>query len=80
VVRLFDHLETVTVEHTKQEGRNIMNNWIATLLGQVVAQMSPEIRKGMVEFVNKLEAQAKATPNPWDDIFVGIVKFVLVIK
>ena len=57
-----------------------MNGWIATLLGQVVAQMSPEIRKGMVEFVNKLEAQAKATPNPWDDIFVGIVKFVLVIK
>lgn len=57
-----------------------MSGWMATLLGQVVAQMSPEIRKGMVEFVNKLESDAKATPNPWDDIFVGIVKFVLVIK
>lgn len=42
--------------------------------------MSPELRKAMVEFVNRLEAQAKETPNPWDDIFVGIVKFVLVIK
>ncbi len=57
-----------------------MTGWIATLLEQVVKQMSPDIRKGMVEFVVKLEEQAKATPNPWDDIFVGIVKFVLVIK
>ncbi len=57
-----------------------MNGWIANLLGQVVKQVSPEIRKGMIEFVLKMEEQAKATPNPWDDIFVGIVKFVLVIK
>ncbi len=57
-----------------------MNGWIATLLGQVVAQMSPEIRDGMIKFVLQLEKNAKATPNPWDDIFVGIVKFVLVIK
>jgi len=57
-----------------------MDGWLAALLGQVVKQISPEIRKGMVEFVLKLEEQAKATPNPWDDIFIGIVKFVLVIK
>lgn len=57
-----------------------MNSWLAILLSQVVKQMSPELRKAMVEFVNRLEAQAKETPNPWDDIFVGIVKFVLVIK
>ena len=57
-----------------------MNTWLAMLLEQVVKQMSPEIRKGMVEFVHKLESQAKQTPNPWDDIFVGIVKFVLLIK
>jgi len=57
-----------------------MNSWMAALLAQVVKQISPEIRKGMTEFVLKLEEQATATPNPWDDIFVGIVKFVLVIK
>ncbi len=57
-----------------------MNTWLAMLLEQVVKQISPEIRKGMIEFVLKMEEQAKATPNPWDDIFVGIVKFVLVIK
>lgn len=57
-----------------------MNTWLALLLQQVVRQISPEIRKGMVEFVNKLEVEAKETVNPWDDIFVGIVKFVLVIK
>ncbi|KKL54949.1 hypothetical protein LCGC14_2260280 [marine sediment metagenome] len=57
-----------------------MNAWLAMLLEQVVKQMSPEIRDGMVKFVLQLEKNAKATPNPWDDIFVGIVKFVLVIK
>ncbi len=57
-----------------------MTGWLVTLLEQVVNHVSPEIRKGMVEFVLKMEEQAKATPNPWDDIFVGIVKFVLVIK
>ncbi len=57
-----------------------MSTWLAMLLEQVVKQMSPEIRDGMVKFVLQLEKNAKATPNPWDDIFVGIVKFVLVIK
>ena len=57
-----------------------MNAWLAMLLEQVVKQMSPDIREGMVKFVLQLEKNAKATSNPWDDIFVGIVKFVLVIK
>ncbi len=57
-----------------------MNTWMVLLLQQVVKQISPEIRKTMVDFVNKLEVDAKKTVNPWDDIVVGIVKFVLVIK
>ena len=57
-----------------------MNTWIVVLLQQVVTQISPEIRKTMVDLVNKLEVDAKKTVNPWDDIVVGIVKFVLVIK
>ncbi len=57
-----------------------MNKLLEKLLPVILTVISPEIREGMVEFVVKLENQAKATPNPWDDIFVGIVKFILVIK
>lgn len=43
--------------------------------------MSPQLRQAVVEFVNKLEVDAKATKdNPWDDVLVGILKLVLAIK
>lgn len=57
-----------------------MNTWFTMLLEQVVKQISPDMRESVVRVVLQLEKNAKATPNPWDNIFVGIVKFVLVIK
>lgn len=57
-----------------------MNNWLLMLVGQMLTVITPQLRQGLTEFVNTLEKQAKATPNPWDDIFVGIVKSVLQIK
>ncbi len=56
-----------------------MNKWLAALLEQILKQISPELRKALIEFVNRLEADAKKTANPWDDIFVGLIKLVLVI-
>jgi hypothetical protein len=56
-----------------------MNNWIAVLIQQVLSVISPEIRKAIVQFVQQLEEQAKATPNKWDDILVGILKSALQI-
>lgn len=55
-------------------------NWMAALLQQILTQMSPTIRTSLVEFVNKLESDAKGTKNPWDDIGVGLLKLVLLIK
>lgn len=57
-----------------------MSNWMAVLLRQIITQMTPTIRKTVVEFVNKLESDVKATENPWDDIAVGLLKLVLLIK
>lgn len=57
-----------------------MNNWLLILLQQMLSVITPQLRQGLIEFINNLEKQAKATPNPWDDIFVGIVKSVLQIK
>lgn len=57
-----------------------MNKWLLILVGQMLSVITPQLRQGLTEFVNTLEKQAKATPNPWDDIFVGLVKSVLQIK
>ncbi|MCP3678964.1 MAG: hypothetical protein GY782_01170 [Gammaproteobacteria bacterium] len=56
-----------------------MAGWIAVLIQQLLSVITPELRKAVVEFVAQLEKQAKATPNKWDDIFVGLLKAVLVI-
>lgn len=57
-----------------------MNEWIMRLFSLVVTVISPELRTGLAEWLNQLETQAKKTPNPWDDVFVGILKSVLLGK
>lgn len=57
-----------------------MNDWIMRLFSLVVTVISPELRKGLETWLNQLEESAKKTPNPWDDVFVGILKSVLLVK
>ena len=57
-----------------------MNEWLLRLFNLIVGQVSPVLRAGLVEWVNELDERAKKTPNPWDDVFVGILKSVLLIK
>ena len=54
-----------------------MDKWLAALLEQMLKVISPNLKKAVEELVLKLEEQAKATPNPWDDIFVGLLKRVI---
>ena len=54
-----------------------MSKWIAELIRLIVGQASPQIRKSICEMLNTLEAEAKETPNPWDDVLVGLGKAVL---
>jgi len=54
-----------------------MDKWLVNLLKQILNNISPEIRGLIVEFVKKLDAKAKGTPNAWDDIAVGILAFLL---
>lgn len=62
------------------KGENTMDTWWIKLVEQIVNSISPELRKAVIGFVEQLEKQAKATPNPWDDVFVGVLKLVLAIK
>jgi len=57
-----------------------MDEWILRLIGMIITVLSPELKTGLTEFVAKLEADAKKTPNPWDDIFVGLLKTLFGIK
>lgn len=49
------------------------------LVRQVLTVMTPDLRTAFVAFVNTMAENAKKTPNPWDDIFVGLLKTVLQI-
>lgn len=57
-----------------------MNKWILQLITMIVTVMSPELRKGLEDVINGLDAQAKKTANPWDDILVGLLKTLLFNK
>lgn len=54
-----------------------MNRWILRLIGLVVTVASPAIRKDLETYLNQLEASAKKTENPWDDIFVDMLKTLM---
>lgn len=55
-----------------------MNEWILRLIGLIFSVASPELRKMLDEWLTQLEAQAKKTSNPWDDILVGMLKTLLI--
>lgn len=50
---------------------------ILPVLQHTVKSASPEIRHDLVEFLEGLEKRAKATPNPFDDLFVMLVRGIL---
>ena len=57
-----------------------MNEWILRLIGLVVTVASPELRAMLTEWLQTLEANAKKTANPWDDILVAMLKTLLLGK
>lgn len=57
-----------------------MEKYLLSLIRLLLTVMSPDLRKNLEAFVNGLEAQAKKTPNEWDDLFVSMLKSVLGMK
>lgn len=54
-----------------------MNEWLLRLVRLVLTVLSPELRTALVEWLDDLDARAKNTDNPWDDVLVGILKSIL---
>lgn len=57
-----------------------MNEWILRMISVVIAAATPEILESLDRLVRELDEKAKATPNPIDDVLVGLLKAILNIK
>lgn len=49
---------------------------IVSVVRSALGAVSPQIRQEIEQFVQKLDEQAKATDNPYDDIAVGFLKVI----
>jgi len=50
------------------------------VIKQVFKRLSPVIRGKIEHFVLALEADARETTNPWDDLAVDLIKAILDIE
>jgi len=57
-----------------------MNKWWLNLINIVMQSISGPMREQIVASVNEWELKAKETESPFDDVLVGVVKWLLVIE
>lgn len=54
-----------------------MQKLIIDILMKAFGLLSPEMRKTLLAFIADLETKAKLTQNPWDDVFVFVLKLIV---
>jgi len=54
-----------------------MEKWLPMIIRMVLEKLSPVIASGLDKWLEDLEKSSKKTDNPWDDLFVDILKFLL---
>ena len=57
----------------------VIEGLLLNILGSIVNIISPELRAELLKAVASLEAKAKTTATPIDDIFVKVLKVLLII-
>jgi len=53
---------------------------IAKLVPLIINTISPELKRLLCDFCSSLEAKARTTSNPWDDILAQVLKGILCPK
>lgn len=53
------------------------NKLLMMLLPLILTVVSPQLRVFLTEILTDLETKAKQTDNPWDDMFVALLKAIL---
>lgn len=56
-----------------------MMRLLVEIIKLIFGRVSPEMRKYLVEMVDKLDEKAKSTKNPFDDLGVMLLKALLAI-
>ena len=51
--------------------------WLFSILGVALKSASPVLVRNLREMVAEMVARAEATPNPWDDIIVGLLQMIV---
>ena len=51
-----------------------MEKLFIQIMGTFVSVISPTLRDSLTAWVKDLEAKAKETPSPFDDMFVDVLK------
>ena len=57
-----------------------MEKYLLGLIRLLITVLSPSLRDSLVGMLDELEAKAKETVNDWDDLFVAILKLLLLGK
>jgi len=57
-----------------------MNNWVALLIRIVLERISPEIAKAIKDGLDKAKEKAKETKNPFDDLLIDCLIWLLGAK
>ena len=57
-----------------------MNNWVALLIRIVLERISPEIAKAIKDGLDKAREKAKETKNPFDDLLIDCLIWLLGAK
>jgi len=54
-----------------------MNKWIFLILGKALEAASPSIVENLREAIQGMVTTAATTPNPWDDVFCGLLQLIV---
>lgn len=57
-----------------------MGTWMIRLLRQLLTVASGPLRQQLTEFAKKFREEAKATPNPWDDVLADVICWLLGVE
>jgi len=57
-----------------------MEKIAAKILAEVLKRLSPELKAFIAEKIQEFEVKAKASENPWDDLFVMVLKIIFDIE
>jgi len=54
-----------------------MDKLVLGLLAKILRKISPDVREFIVSSIKELDKKAKATPNPYDDVALDVLAWLL---